>query len=88
MRETLKLAEHIYRVGGDEFVAVYLSPDDDAVAAEMEQTAARCREITDQVVPLEIAMGYVSGVADGEPGWILQAADRMMYENKMAMKQK
>lgn len=84
----LKLAEHIYRIGGDEFVAVYLSPDDDAVAAEIEQVRAGCKAVTDQVLPLEIAMGYVSGVANGAPEEILREADRLMYENKTAMKQK
>ena len=86
LRDNLKQAEHIYRTGGDEFVAVYLSPDDAAVAQEMEQVRSACRAVTDLVVPLEIAMGYAADVAGVNLQEILDEADRRMYENKRLIK--
>lgn len=87
LRKNLKQAEHIYRIGGDEFVAVYLSPNDDSVAAEIENVRQSCGKVTDLVLPLEIAIGYSSGVADHHLEDIFRAADRLMYENKADMKQ-
>lgn len=87
LRDSLRQAEHIYRTGGDEFVAVYLSPDDVTVAHEMEQVRTACRSVVDLVVPLEIAMGYAADVANAELQQILDEADRRMYENKKFIKE-
>ena len=87
LKSNLRRAEHIYRIGGDEFVAVYLSPDDEIVAAEIEGVKRSCSEVTDLVLPLEIAIGYASGVADSRLEDIFRSADHLMYENKAAMKQ-
>lgn len=86
LRDSLKQAEHIYRTGGDEFVAIYLSPDDTAVAHEMEQVRMACKSVVDLAVPLEIAMGYAADVANVELQQILDEADRRMYENKKFIK--
>ncbi len=86
LRDSLKQAEHIYRTGGDEFVAVYLSPDDATVTQEMEQVRTACKDVVDLVVPLEIAMGYAADVANAELQQILDEADRRMYENKKFIK--
>lgn len=86
LRDSLKQAEHLYRTGGDEFVAVYLSPDDTTVAREMEQVRTACKNVVDLVVPLEIAMGYAADVANAELQQILDEADRRMYENKKFIK--
>lgn len=86
LRDSLKQAEHLYRTGGDEFVAVYLSPDDVTVAREMEQVRTACRSVVGLVVPLEIAMGYAADVANAELQQILDEADRRMYENKKFIK--
>lgn len=86
LRDNLKHAEQIYRVGGDEFVAIYLSPDDDAVLNDMKAVRDACALVTNLPVPLELAMGYHAGVPQGDLSGIFEVADKLMYENKQAMK--
>lgn len=86
LKNNLVHADHIYRIGGDEFVALYLSPDDALVADEIEKVRQYCAEITGFNVPLEIAMGYYADIAHGSLEPIFNEADRLMYENKKEMK--
>ncbi|MBR2131875.1 MAG: GGDEF domain-containing protein [Oscillospiraceae bacterium] len=86
LRENLKSAEQIYRIGGDEFTAIYLSPDEETVAAEIEQVRAACEQATGQTVALRIAIGYCSDLADENILEIFERADHLMYENKVRMK--
>ena len=88
MRKNLVHADHIYRIGGDEFVALYLSPDDLIIVEEMEKVRQHCLAETGFPVPLEIAMGYYADIAHGSLEPIFNEADRLMYENKKFMKQK
>lgn len=82
LRDHLKQAEHIYRIGGDEFVAIYLSPNDNAVADEIEAVYTACAENRGLAVPLSIAIGYASGIADENLDLILRTADQRMYLHK------
>ncbi len=87
LRTNLKSAESVYRLGGDEFVAIYLSPDDAEIEEELKNVKETCSSATTYVVPLSIATGYSSGIIDDNTKAIFDVADRMMYENKMKMKQ-
>lgn len=86
LKEHLKSAEHVYRLGGDEFIAIYLSPSDQKVMQEMEAVRRACEKVTDFAVPLSIAMGYASGSLAENVNNILHAADERMYENKAYIK--
>lgn len=86
--EELKTAYNVYRVGGDEFVAVYYMPNDNLVQAEMEKVWLHCARYKDSFIPLSIAMGYASGICKaGELGALYQKADELMYANKKKMKE-
>ena len=87
LREHLKTAENVYRLGGDEFIAIYLSPNDQAVAGEMEKVVEVCKNETGFAVPLSIALGYASGTFNENIQDIVNQADQIMYENKLRMKQ-
>ena len=87
LREHLKSAENVYRVGGDEFTAVYLNPDDQKVAAEMERMKCACANTSDFAVPLSIAIGYASGPICADVTDIFEQADQQMYEHKLRIKQ-
>ncbi|MBQ9407793.1 MAG: GGDEF domain-containing protein, partial [Clostridia bacterium] len=83
----LKSAYNVYRVGGDEFAAIYLSPNDASVDRELEHVRAACRGYDKSPVELSIAMGYASGTGVSvEFAGILNRADANMYENKDLMK--
>ncbi len=79
-------AENVYRIGGDEFTAIYLSPDDDRVAKEIRNVKEAAKKVTGHVMPLSIAIGYASGTMEGNVDEIFQKADERMYEDKQEMK--
>lgn len=87
LREHLESAAGVYRLGGDEFVAIYLSPRKKQVEAEFANVHKACERVKDVQVPLRIAMGYAQGSVRGDVHGIFDEADRLMYENKKAMKQ-
>lgn len=86
MREHLKSAKNIYRVGGDEFTAVYLNPNDRIVAEEIKRVQCACAGTSGFAVPLSIAMGYASGPLREDVTAIFQEADQLMYDHKLRIK--
>ena len=84
--ENLRSAYGVYRIGGDEFAVIYVSPDDEAVQAEIERVRAACERYKDSPIPLSIAMGYASGEFSPHYMDIYNEADGIMYENKQAIK--
>lgn len=86
LTKSLKTADNIYHVGGDEFIAVYLSPDDGLVELEIENARNISKEVKDLKTPLEIAIGYYSGVANESIKEIIDEADRLMYIDKARLK--
>ncbi|MBQ8074245.1 MAG: diguanylate cyclase [Clostridia bacterium] len=88
LRSNLKNAEHIYRMGGDEFLAIYRDVDEDVVIREIEKIREACEEEAGrkQYRPL-LAMGYaVSGPQYRSLHDVLRVADYMMYQNKANLK--
>ena len=82
----LASAACLYRIGGDEFVAVYLAPNDAVIAEEIRSVREVCAAATDHPFPIVIALGYASGAAGDSVSPIFDEADRLMYENKAALK--
>jgi len=84
LQDCLKSAYRVYRVGGDEFVALYFDQKLEVACEELENAARCCREIcVRDDIPVGISIGY----AEGEPGESLRdtakRAEKMMYENKI-----
>ncbi len=82
LESCLHSAENIYRFGGDEFIALYISPEEHVVASEMRMVKQACENNRDHKVPLCIAMGYASGIIDSNMDEIFHKADVLMYEDK------
>jgi len=84
----LRNAEHIYRMGGDEFLAIYHGTDEDTVVRDIkkvQEACAKAREKHDYSP--ELAIGY----AISNPNYnslrdVLRVADYMMYRNKADIK--
>ena len=88
LKNNLKSAEAIYRIGGDEFIAFFLKPDDERIKLEIENIRSDYQKINNFPFPLEIAMGYHSDIIIETIDEIINIADKKMYENKKAIKEK
>ncbi len=84
--ENLRSAYGVYRIGGDEFAVIYVSPDDETVQAEMERVRAACERYKGSPIMLSIAMGYASGEYSENYMDIYNKADGIMYEDKQQIK--
>lgn len=88
LMNNLSSAHDIYRVGGDEFVAIYFYPDNEVVEKEILSVMMACEAYKDSPITLSIAMGYASGMYSEEYMNIYNEADEMMYRNKVEIKKK
>ena len=84
----LKGAENIYRMGGDEFLAIYRKADEKTVVRDIKRLQAACLKSRDaRGYTPELAIGY----AISDPKYtslrdVLRVADYMMYRNKADIK--
>lgn len=81
-------AESIYRMGGDEFLAVYRGADDADIQQEIDQVNEDCNAMSAQVpYRMGVAIGYaISGKEYATLRNVLRVADYLMYKNKADMK--
>lgn len=84
----LKSAEAVYRMGGDEFLAVYQDKGVGQIEREVEAAKAACvAQSENSDYPLSMAVGYaVSDASYKSIADALRSADYMMYTNKTAIK--
>lgn len=82
----LENAYDVYRVGGDEFVAIYISTNDSVVERDIENVRVACRAYKDSPIILSIAMGYAAGEYSARYMDIYNEADAKMYEDKVEIK--
>ena len=89
--ETFEPYGIVARMGGDEFVAVLRTSDEDKVNAQMETFQKNIEKKNRQIqgLNMSIACGFASGsTQEADIDKIYQLADDRMYENKKNMKQK
>ncbi len=84
----LRGAEHIYRMGGDEFLAIYRKTEEKVVVRDIKRVQDACVKSGEEhgYMP-ELAIGY----AISDPKYnnlrdVLRVADYMMYRNKADIK--
>ena len=84
----MKQAAHIYRMGGDEFLAIYRRTDEKAVVRDIQRVHDACmREGERGAYQPELAIGYaVSDTKYNNLRDVLRVADYMMYRNKTELK--
>ena len=83
----LQNAEHIYRMGGDEFLAIYRKTDEKTVIRDIERVQKVVSKDKSKGYTPELAIGY----AISDPKYnnlrdVLRVADYMMYRNKADIK--
>ena len=84
----LRGAEHLYRMGGDEFLAIYHGTDERTVIRDIRRVHEACRKESEEGnYTAELAMGYaVSDARYKSLRDVLRVADYMMYRNKADIK--
>ena len=85
---SLRGAEHIYRMGGDEFLAIYRKTDEKTVIRDIKRVQDACAKGRDrrEYAP-ELAIGYaVSDPKYNSLRDVLRVADYMMFRNKADIK--
>lgn len=90
LNDKLISADGIYRMGGDEFMAIYHKVPEARVAEEIAGVKSRCSEETGKMeyVPA-VACGYaVSSPEYNSLREVMRTADYMMYRNKAEMKRR
>lgn len=89
LKDCLVSAYDIYRVGGDEFVAIYIN--ENVVEAEWEVAQMKKQFVkyhTKEGYVLSMAVGMADGSDSDDASGIAMVADKRMYLNKQAMKAK
>ena len=84
----LRGAEHIYRMGGDEFLAIYRKADEKVVIRDITRVHEACAKgRTRKEYTPELAIGYaVSDRKYNSLRDVLRVADYMMFRNKADLK--
>ncbi|SHK45819.1 diguanylate cyclase (GGDEF) domain-containing protein [Fibrobacter sp. UWEL] len=83
LQQNLKSAYRVYRVGGDEFVALYFDTPLETVREEVDGAVGCCREIEmGSNIPVGISVGYAEGMTGESIRNVAKRAEKMMYEAK------
>ena len=88
LMKNMKSVRNIYRMGGDEFLAVYVGASEEKIREDMEKVRGYCKEVSREYpFRVEVAMGFaLSGRQYASLKDVLHAADHNMYKNKWEMK--
>lgn len=88
LMQDLRGAESIYRMGGDEFLAVYRDTDESEIQQEIAKVNADCEAMSEKTpYQMSIAIGCaVSGEEYASLHNVLRVADYLMYQNNADMK--
>lgn len=82
----LSSAFGVYRIGGDEFVALYLETDNNIVMREIDNVRVACSNEKRLPIQLTVAIGYTTGECITNFEHIFNQADEKMYINKNKIK--
>lgn len=89
LSKNFESAYNVYRVGGDEFVAVYIGRNKTDAEREIAKIRSDCDKFVGLKCKLSIAMG-IADICDDEFTSIfdvISLADKRMYEDKVRIKQ-
>ena len=87
LKDHLKSAYNIYRVGGDEFVAIYVDKQVSRAEQEVKQVQDHsCKMRTGNGCPLSMAIGLAKSTVGDSLLDVVAAADKKMYQEKAKMK--
>ena len=84
----MKSAERIYRMGGDEFMALYHNQPESVIQGEIQAVHGACQRLSqEKEYPAGVAVGYaLSGSGYRSIREVLKVADYRMYKDKAEQK--
>lgn len=82
------LGEHVFRIGGDEFICIIENERRQTVKMKMQKLREHFAStyIDDGVTPISVAIGYEFGNIDSDLHKMYENAEERMYNNKEKMK--
>ena len=88
LTQEMKSAERVYRMGGDEFMALYHHQPESVIQREIQAVHEACRVLSrEKEYPVGVAMGYAaSGSGYRSIREVLKVADYRMYKDKAEQK--
>lgn len=83
LQKDMHSAYKVYRMGGDEFVAIYLNESLEIIQSQTKTAEEECRRITvgDNIMA-GISIGYAQKMSSETFAQTIKRADQMMYERK------
>lgn len=89
LSKNLKSAYNVYRIGGDEFIAIFIGKDRANVETEVADARKCCGKYGSLKRPLSIAIGIADAGDDSFASIldVVSLADKRMYEDKLRIKQ-
>lgn len=85
LMEQLKDAQNVYRIGGDEFVALFEGVKISVVEEQIALVNVECEKASKNLVtPLTISIGYAVYTQGDDIEDVVRSADETMYANKDA----
>lgn len=88
LSKNLKSAYNVYRIGGDEFVAIFIDKNKVNVEKEIAEVRNSCGAYTNLKHPLSIAIG-IADISDDKfvsVFDVISLADKRMYDDKIRIK--
>lgn len=87
--DKLKSSYGVYRVGGDEFTAIYINANTSAAEKEIALVKDECSQKSTPEFPLSIAIGTFAAEGKDVHNFkhIIESAEKLMYEDKKRIKQ-
>jgi len=86
LKERLRNAEEIYRIGGDEFIAFYLDGEENILKKDIDEFYVECEKIDSLPIKLSVAIGYASrNLKTSTIKEIIDLSDQEMYKVKAKM---
>ena len=83
MLKDLTLADRIYRIGGDEFAALYFNKDVSQVEEQLRALKESCDEYNNTTEKkLFLSAGYAQYIPGEDFSVTIKRADQMMYSQK------
>ena len=83
IRRNMASAYKVYRIGGDEFVAIYLNTEINIIEKEIHNVENDCSEIKfEKDVPVGISIGYAEYTDEKSISEVAAKAEKRLYENK------
>lgn len=88
LQQELQSADKLYRMGGDEFMAIYQDQPEETIRKEICRVHEACEILSAQRnYPVSVAIGYaISGGKYRTIREVLKVADYLMYKDKAEMK--